>query len=217
MKLIRRNNLVIAVISALVFQLTISTAPLSAAAPSVPANVVARESVSDPYLNGSLTVTWDAVTNATSYSARITRASTNETTLISTKSGSDTQALFTGLVGGASYAVQVRAFTGVDASAWTPSSYVATPKTLPKSPQPPTVVTGIREATLTWSAPSFEEAGGYEVSSYQLTEIKSGATVTVAGNVTTKVMTGLSNGATTEFTLKVITAAGSTGAVSDKP
>ena len=47
------------------------------AALGVPTNVVVRTSTDAPYLNASLTVTWDEVESATAYAVIATRAGTS--------------------------------------------------------------------------------------------------------------------------------------------
>jgi len=182
-----------------------------AAAPAVPTNVTVQNSKNADFSNGSLVVSWNAVTGATAYSARITDAN-NTSKIVSTVGNNNTQATFSGLVGGAAYVVQVRSVSGLDISDWSSSSLQATPLTFPKVPGVPTVVAGIGEATVSWKDLTGTDTGGYPISSYLITETVSGKTASALATDSSLVMKGLTNGAKIQFTVTAITAAGSTGA-----
>jgi hypothetical protein len=92
----------------------------------------------------------------------------------------------------------------------------AVPKTAPQAPSKPTVVTGIRKATVSWIAVPTANNGGFEISSYLVKEINSSKSVSAAGTATSIEVTGLSNGADVEFTVAAVNDASTTGSVSEK-
>jgi hypothetical protein len=191
--------------------------PASAAPPAVPTITSIVESTNAPYDAGSLVVNWGAVANATSYSAMLTKQNSNETpTVITNEDATQRQVTFRGLRGGTIYVVQVKAFTGVEASAWSTNTRTAIPKTFPKAPAKPTAVKGIGRATVTWTALLASERGGYEVTAYIVSKVGTTTKVEVSGSSTEAIVTGLSNGSENEFTVTAVTAAGAAGSTSDK-
>jgi len=192
-------------------------APAYGAAPAVPTITSIVESTNAAYDAGTLTVNWSAVASATSYSAMLTKQNSNETpTVISNPDATQRQAIFRGLRGGTVYIVQVKAFTGVESSAWSSNTRTAVPKTFPKAPSKPTAVKGVGRATVTWTALLTTERGGYDVTAYIVSKVGTTTKVEVAGTSTEAIVTGLSNGSENEFTVTAVTAAGAAGSTSDK-
>ena len=120
------------------------------------------------------------------------------------------------LVNGTTYSFEVRALNAVGAS---PGSgpITATPATVPGAPSGLSASRGNGEVTLRWSAPS--DDGGLAVTGY---EVHRGDTDTWTdvGNVTSRTVTGLSNG--TEYTFEVrasndVGAGAASGPVSETP
>jgi hypothetical protein len=191
--------------------------PAYGAAPAVPTITSIVESTNAPYDAGSLVVNWGAVANATSYSAMLTKQNSNETpTVITNEDATQRQVTFRGLRGGTIYVVQVKAFTGIESSAWSSNTQTVIPKTLPKAPAKPTAVKGVGRVTVTWTALLASERGGYEVTAYIVSKVGTTTKVEVSGSATEAIVTGLSNGSENEFTVTAITAAGAAGSTSDK-
>ena len=205
---------------ALVFSVQVSGLHVAqSAVVSTPANVVVRAGTNTNYLNGSLTVTWDAVTAATAYAVLATRAGSTSIATVSVSGEKNNQAVLTGLVGGATYVVQVRAIQDQDVSPWSSNSLVSTPTTLPKAVNKPTVEVGVGSATVNWVALVGTEDGGSSVTSYVITESNSGKSLSVAGGISTVEFTDLTQDATAIFQVKAVTAvstAGSTSVASDE-
>ncbi len=171
-------------ILSLVFSVQISGLHVAQSAViSTPANVVVRAGTNTNYLNGTLTVTWDAVTAATAYAVLATRAGSTSIATVSVSGEKNNQAVITGLVGGATYVVQVRAIQDQDVSPWSSNSLVSTPTTLPKAVNKPTVEVGVGSATVNWVQLVGTEDGGSSVTSYVITESNSGKSLSVAGNI----------------------------------
>ena len=133
---------------------------------SVPGNIVVRESQNSEYLNGTLTVSWDAISGATAYAVMATRSGTTTYSSVSVSGEKNTQAVLSGLTGGVTYIVQVRAIIDVEASAWSANTLTAIPKTVPKAVGKPSVVAGVGSATVTWVALLGNEDGGAAITSY---------------------------------------------------
>ena len=196
---------------------SIPTIPAHGAPPATPTITSVVESTNAAFDAGMLTVNWDPVATATSYSAMITKQSSADSpTVITNEDATQTQAIFRGLRGGTVYIVQVKAFTGVQASAWSTNTRTAIPKTFPKAPAKPTVVKGVGRATVSWTALLVSERGGYDVSAYIVSKVGSTIKVEVSGTATSAIVTGLSNGSENEFTVTAVTAAGATGSTSDQ-
>jgi len=194
---------------------TIQASPAHSAPPATPTITSVVESTNAAYDAGTLTVNWDAVANATSYSAMLTKQnSADAPVVITNEDATQRQATFRGLRGGTVYIVQVKAFTGVEASAWSTNTRTAIPKTFPKAPAKPTVVKGIGRATVSWTALLVAERGGYDVSAYIVSKVGTTTKVEVSGTATEAIVTGLSNGSENEFTVTAITAAGAAGSTS---
>jgi hypothetical protein len=196
---------------------SIPAIPAHGAPPATPTITSVVESTNAAFDAGTLTVNWDAVATATSYSAMLTKQnSADSPTVITNEDATQRQATFRGLRGGTVYIVQVKAFTGVEASAWSTNTRTAIPKTFPKAPAKPTVVKGVGRATVSWTALLVSERGGYDVSAYIVSKVGSTIKVEVSGTATSAIVTGLSNGSENEFTVTAVTAAGATGSTSDQ-
>lgn len=184
------------------------------AALTAPANIVVRTSTNSAYLNASLTISWDEVAGATAYAVMATRAGSTTFSAVSVSGEKNTQAVISGLIGGASYVVQVRTIQDSDAGAWSADSLIATPTTLPKAVEKPSAVAGIGSATISWTALVGTENGGSPVTSYVVTESNSGKSVSAASTESSVELTGLDEGAAVIFRVQAITAVSTTGSTS---
>ena len=187
-----------------------------AAVPSVPSGVTARVGTTSAYGAGTVTVSWTKVSGATAYGARITKTSDNVETFLSVTGETNNEVVFNGLAGGSTYVVQVRAFQVTDASEWSSNTLSVVPKTAPIAPNKPTVVAGIGKATVSWTAISASDNGGLDVTSYVVKEINTALSNTTAADATSYEFTGLTAGATAEFTVTAINSANTTGTTSVK-
>jgi hypothetical protein len=194
-----------------------ATSPVYAAAPSAPANIVVKAGTTQAYGSGTLEISWDAVTGAVAYGVRIKKQSDGITAASETVDGEqNTKITFDKLVGGTTYIVQLNAVNTLrELSSWSSDTLSAVPKTAPQAPSKPTVVTGVRKATVSWVTVPTSNNGGFEISSYLVKEINSSKTVSAAGTATSIEVTGLSNGADVEFTVSAVNAANTTGSVSE--
>ena len=118
--------------------------------------------------NTRLDVTWPAVARATQYQVRWRRNGTTSWR------GADTGTLawsaslsrtITNLRNGIGYDVQVQARNSAGPSPWSPTT-TGTPVGMPSVPRPQPVRGGIRQVTVSWSAPSSD--GGAAITHYQL-------------------------------------------------
>jgi titin len=162
--------------------------------PSAPTNVVASASI------GHSTITWTAPADNGSTITGYTVTISPGGTMITTTGA--TTVTFTGLANGQSYTFSVFATNGVGNGPPASSSV-----TLPDVPSAPTAVVataGVRQATVTWTAPG---ANGSPITSYIVTTSPGGRTATSTG-ATTAVVTGLSNGTTYTFTVTALNAVG---------
>jgi Fibronectin type III domain len=166
--------------------------------------VTARPSVNATYGNGSILVSWKPSSDALQYAVKATRVGTTTTTL-STVSKESTKAVVEGLVGGATYIVQVRVIGDGHASPWTSNTLTADPLTMPKAPLQPNVTPQVNSALVTWSDLSGLEDGGSPVTQYRITEIYSKTTLTAAPTDTSVTFAGLVAGSTAAFTVSAIT------------
>ena len=194
-----------------------ATSPVYAAAPSAPANIVVKAGTTQAYGSGTLEISWDAVTGAVAYGVRIKKQSDGITAASETVDGEqNTKITFDKLEGGTTYIVQLNAVNTLrELSSWSSDTLSAVPKTAPQAPSKPTVVTGVRKATVSWVTVPTSNNGGFEISSYLVKEINSSKTVSAAGTATSIEVTGLSNGADVEFTVSAVNAANTTGSVSE--
>ena len=187
-----------------------------AAVPSVPSGVTARVGTTSAYAAGTVTVSWTKVSGATAYGARITKTSDNVETFLSVTGETNNEVVFNGLSGGSTYVVQVRAFQVTDASEWSSNTLSVVPKTAPRAPNKPTVVAGVGKATVSWTAVSASDNGGLDITSYVIKEINTALSNTAAADATSYEFTGLTAGASAEFTVTAINSANTTGTTSVK-
>ena len=187
-----------------------------AAVPSVPSGVTARVGTTSAYGAGTVTVSWTKVTGATAYAARLTKTSDNVETVLSVTGETNNEVVFNGLSGGSTYVAQVRAFQITDASEWSSNTLSVVPKTAPRAPNKPTVVAGVGKATVSWAAVSASDNGGLDITSYVVKEINTALSNTAASDATSYEFTGLTAGATSEFTVTAINSANTTGTTSVK-
>jgi len=180
----------------------------------VPTNVVVRTSTDAPYLNASLTVTWDEVESATAYAVIATRAGTSTVSTAAVSGKKNTQAVISGLIGGVTYVVQVRTIENQNFSDWSASSLTATPTTLPKSVDKPTAIPDVGTATINWTALVGNENGGSAITSYVVTETNSGKSISASSSASTIEFTDLDQNAGAIFTVTALTAISTTGSVS---
>ena len=186
---------------------------------SVPADlaivthVAVRPSTNAPYLNGSLTVSWDASADALQYTVMASRIGTSDTPFV-TVGKESTQAVVDGLVGGATYIIQVRVIGDGHVSPWTANTLTSVPITLPKAPAQPSVTAKVGSATINWVDLVGTENGGSPVTEYKITETFSDTTIRVADTDASATMLGLTEGATASFTVSAITAATAVGVAS---
>ncbi|WP_395659186.1 fibronectin type III domain-containing protein [Nocardioides sp.] len=115
-----------------------------------------------------------------------------------TVGGAVTSALFDGLNNGTPYTFSVVATSSIGTSPASVPSNSVTPATVPSAPSNVTAIPGDTSARVSWSAPN---NGGAPVTGYFLTVSPGGQTIQVAGSVTTRTVTGLTNGAAYSFTV----------------
>ncbi len=207
------------IVGFLLFILVLSTnSAVFAVAPTTPANIVVKAGTTQAYGSGTLEISWDAVSGAVAYGVRVKKQVDGTTAASETVDGEqNTKITFDKLDGGTTYIVQVNAVNALrELSAWSSDALTAVPKTAPQAPSKPTVVTGVRKATVSWIAVPTANNGGFEITSYAVKEINSSKTVSAAGTATSIEVTGLSNGADVEFTVAAINAANTNGSVSEK-
>jgi hypothetical protein len=110
-------------------------------------------------------------------------------------------ATVTGLSNGTAYTFTVFATNAVGQGPSSASSDPVTPATVPGAPTQVSATGGNAQATVTWQPPA--STGGSPITGYTVTASPGGAQVSVAGNVTSATLTGLSNG--TSYTFVVAT------------
>ena len=156
--------------------------------------------------NAEVTVSWtapyDGGLEITNY-----RITSSPGSFIADVSGNLTTGVVTGLTNGTAYTFTVVATNGFgDSSPSSPSESV-TPTESGSVPDPPTSVSGVpgnAEVTVSWTAPY---DGGLEITSYRITS-NTGEFTDVSGNVTTGIVTGLTNGTAYTFTVVATNAIG---------
>ena len=208
----------VSIVTSLLVLIFSSVSPLYAVAPSAPENIVVKASTTQTYNNGTLEITWNAVSGAIAYGVRLKKQSDGITAASDTVQGEqNTTFTFDKLEGGTTYIVQVNAVNALrELSPWSSASLTAVSKTAPQAPSKPTVVIDVRKATVSWVAVPTANNGGFDITSYVVKEINSGKSVSAAGSATSIEVTGLSNGADVEFTVSSVNAASATGTVSEK-
>ena len=195
-----------------------NVSPAYGVTPSTPSNIVVKAGTTQSYGSGTLEISWSAVTGAVAYGVRVKKQVDGTTAASDTVDGEqNTKITFDKLDGGLTYIIQVNAVNALrELSSWSSDSLTAVPKTAPQAPSKPTVVTGVRKATVSWVAIPTTNNGGFEITSYLVKEINSAKTASASGTATSIEVTGLSNGADVEFTVSAINAANTTGSVSEK-
>ena len=105
------------------------------------------------------------------------------------------------LQGGTSYAFTVYAkdTSGTDGPQSSPAVNFI-PQSVPAAPTAVSAVAGVGQVTLTWSAPT--NAGGLALSDYRISATALADEITVANDLTTRVVTGLSAGSEYTFLIK---------------
>ena len=167
-------------------------------------NVAVRASTNAIYLNGSVTVSWNASADALTYTALASRVGTSDTSFVSVSKDS-TQAVIEGLVGGANYTIQVRVNGDGHQSPWSPNTLTAIPLTLPKAPAQPAVEAKVGSATITWTQLVGDEDGGSAVTEYKITEVNTNKSILVSASDSSVTMLNLTEGAKAQFTVSAIT------------
>lgn len=159
--------------------------------------------------NGAVTVSWLAPTSdgGAAITGYTVTASPGGGTCATT---GDTSCTITGLTNGTSYTFTVTATNdGGSSSASDPSAGV-TPFTTADAPTNVNATAGDTQATISWSAPSFD--GGSSITGYTVTASPGGATCTTSAPSTECIVTGLTNGITYSFTVTATNAAGTSAA-----
>ncbi len=181
---------------------------------AVPVNVTVRASTNTAYLNGSVTVSWDYVSGATAYAVMATRAGSSAFSTVSVSGERNLQAVVSGLVGGATYAIQVRTIQDQEASAWSSNSLTSTPTTLPKAVDKPTVTAAVGKATVTWIPLAGNEDGGSAITSYLISESNSGKSISASSTASSIEFDDLEQGSAAIFRVSAISAVSASGATS---
>ena len=143
-----------------------STSPAYGVTPSAPANIVIKAGTTQAYGSGTLEISWDAVTGAVAYGVRVKKQVTGTTAASDTVDGEqNTKITFDKLEGGVTYIIQVNAVNSLrELSSWSSDSLTSVPKTAPQAPSKPTVVAGVRKATVSWVAVPTANNGGFDIS-----------------------------------------------------
>ncbi|MGC5307411.1 fibronectin type III domain-containing protein [Micromonospora zamorensis] len=175
-----------------------------ASAPGAPATPTAAAGVT------SATVNWTAPPDngspITGYLITPIRDGVVQPTL--SFDASTTSRTLTGLTAGASYAFRVAAVNAFGTSTASPASAAVVPYTLPGAPTITSATAGTNAATLTWTAPA---DGGSPITGYTVTPYLGGVAQTpqtFSGTATTRIITGLTAGATYTFRVAATNAAG---------
>ncbi|MBI5149483.1 MAG: fibronectin type III domain-containing protein [Candidatus Omnitrophica bacterium] len=152
--------------------------------------------------NGEVALSWSATSGATGYKVYYGTSPTLYGTPVSV--GNTTTATVTGLTNGTTYYFVV---SGINAGGESVRSNAmsATPAGLLAAPVLNTATAGDKQVTLSWAAAT--GATGYKIY-YGTAPGVYGGTPTDAGNVTTKAVTGLTNGTTYYFAVTAYNAGG---------
>lgn len=119
--------------------------------------------------------------------------------------GTVTSAGFTGLTNGTAYTFTVTATNATGRSPLSAPSPAVTPAGAPKAPTAVAALRGDKSAAVSWP-PAVNN--GSAITGYTITASPGGVTKTVAGDLTTGVVTGLTNGTAYTFTVTATNAVG---------
>lgn len=181
---------------------TASPAVTPATVPSAPAGVIATRA------DKSAVVTWTpAVDNGAAITGYTVTASPGGATVVLT--GTKTTTTFKDLINGLTYSFTVTATNAVGTSLPSPASATVTPAAVPAPPVGVIAARGDKSAVVTWT-PAADN--GSPVTAYTITASPGGATMSVAGTMSTAKVIGLANGTPYTFTVKAINALGSSPA-----
>jgi Ca2+-binding RTX toxin-like protein len=175
--------------------------------------------------NARATVTWTAPTVgvASSFNVKVLDVTTNpagvQVGALLPAAGADTSLVVPGLTNGNKYVFQVSATNAQGTSPFSAASNVVIPApttglTVADAPTLVTATAGDGTATLNWTAPASDGGSaitGFQVRAFDGTTLA--VTQPVTGNVTTAVITGLTNGTAYTFDVAAVNAVG-TGAAS---
>ncbi|MDJ0377454.1 peroxidase family protein [Cryobacterium sp. PH31-L1] len=173
--------------------------------------------------NGTVTVDWIAspVGIPTSFSVKVLDAAGAQVGALLPAAGTATSLVVTGLTNGSSFTFQVSATNAEGSSAFSASSNAVTPSApavlvVPGAPTIGTSVAGNAQVTVNWTAPG-AVTNAPAVTGYRIRTFVGAATTpafsTTVGNVTTRVITLLTNGTGYTFDVAAINSVG-TGPVS---
>jgi len=155
--------------------------------------------------NGEVKVSWlapsfDGGSPITAYTVTASPGGATCTT------NGDTSCTITGLTNGTSYTFTVTGTNEGGPSAASDASAGVTPFGASDAPTNVTATAGDTQATIKWSAPSFD--GGSPITGYTVTASPGGATCAATAPSTECAITGLTNGTTYSFTVTATNAAG---------
>ena len=198
----------------IIFSFFLSSESTIADVPTTPTGVTAIASLTSDFEQANIRVTWDSNPQVDGYTVYIRRNGTTSDFEYKTLSQSTTtEWTFSNLSGGVSYSVQVISIK-LSVPSLRSAAVNATPITKPKAPESPTVIPGIRKATVSWNSVAAANNGGSPITSYLVTEVNSNKQIVALPSENNKEVTGLSPGAAVEFTVAAVNAASSSGSVS---
>ncbi len=190
-----------------------SAPPPPATVPAAPAGVVATPG------NTQVTISWTAVSGATSYNLYYSSTTANVTTTMGTKiTGVTNPYVQTGLTNGTTYNYIVTAVNSIGESA--PSSVVpaaptATAPTVPAAPTGVTAVGGTGQVTVTWTAVT--GATSYNIYYSTTTGVTTANGTKLAGVTSPDIVTGLAASTNYFFIVTAVNSAGESAASSQAP
>lgn len=183
----------IIVISAVLVSLL---SPVAAHAISDPVVGVPRsESATGAAANeGAVSVTWDRVDGAVTYSVSASATGFPTQTVASNCTNVPCSVTIGDLRGGVTHDFTVIAF---DATGQAETTVQFVPKTVPDAPTVVSTTSGVGQITLTWAAPA--NTGGLTVTGYKITSSDGSTSKNVTSGETSTVMTGLTAGKSYTF------------------